>query len=432
MSRDSSGTYTLPAGNPVVNGTAIDPSWANTTLTDIGSELTNSLDKAGRTLPTANLPMGGFKFTGLGAGAAAGQSVRYEQSYNIGETTVTAAASGVNLETSYTGCILFSGTASVTGFAAATVAGIYRVVRFDGACTLNHNSSTLDCPNSQDITTVSGDEMLVKSTSTGWKVVAYFRKTGAPVSGFPNGTVSAPSIFFGSDTNNGFYRISTDTWGASVGGVLTMSLGDTTCSYLGRDANASATAGALAIYKGGTGQTSGIGGAARLGGGDGGSSGNGGALHLTGGQAGATGASAGDVKIRGGVAAAGTNAAVRFQLPASSDAATGTDVTVLTKDGHWEESNDAGVPTITSGAGTGATIEGNDNLILLTFGTGAGTAVVLTFAVAYTNAPAAFPNYGASNIAVWCTTTTTTVTINFASAPANGAVLHLWIRGWQT
>jgi hypothetical protein len=48
MPRNSSGNYTLPAGNPVVTGTTITSTWANTTMQDIGSEVTNSLDRQGR------------------------------------------------------------------------------------------------------------------------------------------------------------------------------------------------------------------------------------------------------------------------------------------------------------------------------------------------------------------------------------------------
>jgi len=48
MSRDANGNYTLPVGNPVVGGTLIDAEWANTTLTDVGDGLTNSIDRDGR------------------------------------------------------------------------------------------------------------------------------------------------------------------------------------------------------------------------------------------------------------------------------------------------------------------------------------------------------------------------------------------------
>jgi len=47
MARDSNGNYTLPVGNPVVSGTTIQSSWANTTMSDIASALTNSLDRTG-------------------------------------------------------------------------------------------------------------------------------------------------------------------------------------------------------------------------------------------------------------------------------------------------------------------------------------------------------------------------------------------------
>lgn len=48
MSRDASGNYTPPAGNPVVSGTTIDSAWANDTVDDIGSALTDSLDRSGK------------------------------------------------------------------------------------------------------------------------------------------------------------------------------------------------------------------------------------------------------------------------------------------------------------------------------------------------------------------------------------------------
>ena len=47
MPRNGSGTYSLPAGNPVVAGTTIEASWANTTLNDVATEMTGSLSRAG-------------------------------------------------------------------------------------------------------------------------------------------------------------------------------------------------------------------------------------------------------------------------------------------------------------------------------------------------------------------------------------------------
>jgi hypothetical protein len=45
--RNISGVYSLPAGNPVVTGTKITTTWANSTLGDLGTELTNSLSRDG-------------------------------------------------------------------------------------------------------------------------------------------------------------------------------------------------------------------------------------------------------------------------------------------------------------------------------------------------------------------------------------------------
>jgi hypothetical protein len=47
MPRNGSGTYTLPSGNPVSSNTTIEANWANTTLEDIGTELTDSLSRNG-------------------------------------------------------------------------------------------------------------------------------------------------------------------------------------------------------------------------------------------------------------------------------------------------------------------------------------------------------------------------------------------------
>lgn len=46
MARDGAGTYTLPL-SPVVTGTTIEASWANQTLNDIASAMTDSLSRSG-------------------------------------------------------------------------------------------------------------------------------------------------------------------------------------------------------------------------------------------------------------------------------------------------------------------------------------------------------------------------------------------------
>jgi len=70
MSRNGSGTYSLPAGNPVVTSTTISSTWANNTLTDIATALTGSLAADGQTTATGNLKMGANRITGLADGIA--------------------------------------------------------------------------------------------------------------------------------------------------------------------------------------------------------------------------------------------------------------------------------------------------------------------------------------------------------------------------
>ena len=59
MARNGSGTYTLPAGNPVVTGTTISSTVHNNTMSDIADELTNSVDKDGQTVITGSLDFNG-------------------------------------------------------------------------------------------------------------------------------------------------------------------------------------------------------------------------------------------------------------------------------------------------------------------------------------------------------------------------------------
>ncbi len=68
MSRNNTGTYALPTGNPVQFGTLISPIWANSTLNDIATALSDSLSRSGKGGMTAPLNMGGFKVMGA-AGA---------------------------------------------------------------------------------------------------------------------------------------------------------------------------------------------------------------------------------------------------------------------------------------------------------------------------------------------------------------------------
>jgi len=55
MGRNASGTYSLPAGNPVVTNTTISSTVFNNTMTDIASAMTDSLSRSGDGAMTAQL-----------------------------------------------------------------------------------------------------------------------------------------------------------------------------------------------------------------------------------------------------------------------------------------------------------------------------------------------------------------------------------------
>lgn len=70
MPRNGAGSFSLVAGNPVLSGTNISSSVHNSTLSDIAEAITNSISKDGQTTPIGNLPMGGFRHTGISGGSS--------------------------------------------------------------------------------------------------------------------------------------------------------------------------------------------------------------------------------------------------------------------------------------------------------------------------------------------------------------------------
>jgi hypothetical protein len=75
MSRNGSGTYTLPAGNPVVTGTTISTTWANSTLNDIAATLTDSVAADGQTPMTGALNMTNNLIENVADATASGDAV---------------------------------------------------------------------------------------------------------------------------------------------------------------------------------------------------------------------------------------------------------------------------------------------------------------------------------------------------------------------
>jgi len=122
MSRNGSGTYSLPAGNPVVTGTTIASTWANNTLTDIASALTDSLAADGQTTATGNLQMGNNRITGLATPTVSTDAVTKAYadalvSGGTGSFTTLTVTGTTTLATALTGVL--KGTSGVVSVATA-------------------------------------------------------------------------------------------------------------------------------------------------------------------------------------------------------------------------------------------------------------------------------------------------------------------------
>jgi hypothetical protein len=66
-----------------------------------------------------------------------------------------------------------TGTTTITGFG-TVAAGIWKIIKFEGALTLTHNATSLILPGGANITTADGDIAVVISEGSGnWRCVSY-------------------------------------------------------------------------------------------------------------------------------------------------------------------------------------------------------------------------------------------------------------------
>ena len=128
MSFNGSGTFVInSAGQPVVTGTVISSTAFNALTADLATGLSTTMTKDGQTTATANIPMGTFKFTGLGAGSSATDSATISQVQSsfgsfmtvTGTDTITATVSPTL--TAYTAGQMFAFVAANTNTGAVTI-----------------------------------------------------------------------------------------------------------------------------------------------------------------------------------------------------------------------------------------------------------------------------------------------------------------------
>jgi hypothetical protein len=225
MSFNGTGTFVInSSGQPVVSGTVASATVFNAFTADIATGLSTCITKDGQTTPTNNIPMGGFKITGLGAGTVGGDAVRLSQ-LQAGTAqlltvsgTDTLTALGTPAVTAYTTGNLFYFVAAATNTTSVTL-------NVDGLGARNmtrHGSVALVAG---DI--LSGEVCIVVYDGTRFQLLNPASYTNLNVSGVLSlaaGAVGTPSLAASGDLNTGIFFPAADTIAASVGGVESMRL----------------------------------------------------------------------------------------------------------------------------------------------------------------------------------------------------------------
>ena len=133
MSFNGSGTFLInTAGQPVVTGTVISSTAFNALTADLATGLSTCLTKDGQTTPTANIPMGSNKITGLAVGTDATDAATLSQ---VQSTTVKLITSISGTDT-ITGAL----SPSLAAYAAGQMFYFIAAGANTGAVTLNINS----------------------------------------------------------------------------------------------------------------------------------------------------------------------------------------------------------------------------------------------------------------------------------------------------
>lgn len=184
MPRNSSGTYTLPTGNPVVPNTLIDTNWANPTMSDIGSSITDSLDRFGRGGMLAQLKL------------ADGTLVQPAFAFNSESSTGLLRPSAGTFQVSVLGALIATFSSTGTLFALAP---------------------------SYAADPVSANQLARKSYVDGLVATGpYLPLAGGTMTGailHALGTVGAPGMAFAGDPNTGIYSQGADQLAIATGGA---------------------------------------------------------------------------------------------------------------------------------------------------------------------------------------------------------------------
>ena len=212
MPRNSSGVYTLPAGNPVVTGTTITVSWANGTMPDLGTEIQDSLSRSGK--GGMNAPLKNVD------GSESLPAFTYNNDTTSGWYRISAGTFGYSVS----GSEVFR----VTSSAITLVSGVSFVLD-----TVDINGGNIDGTIIGATTPAAGT--FTTFTSTGiddnaTSVKFTLSDTTATFDGIVDsdsvytdaGTAAAPTHTFTDDTDIGMYRVGANQLGFATAGVVAL------------------------------------------------------------------------------------------------------------------------------------------------------------------------------------------------------------------
>jgi hypothetical protein len=249
MSFNGSGTFVInSSGQPVVANTVISTTVFNALTADLATGLSTCITKDGQTTPTANIPMGTFKLTGLGVGSAATDSATVGQVQASTTKLVTVAGTDT-----ITGTMTPALTAYTAGQMFYFVAGGANT----GAVTLNidglgarnmtrHGSVALVAG---DI--LSGEVSVVVYDGTRFQLLnpaSYTNVTG--VLSLAAGAVGTPSLAASGDLNTGLWFPAADTIAFSTNGGDRVRIDSSGRFGIGTEGNALANV--LTLYRTGS------------------------------------------------------------------------------------------------------------------------------------------------------------------------------------
>ena len=236
MSYNGSGTFQInTSGQPVVAGTVISSTAFNALTTDLANGLSTAITKDGQTTVTANIPLAGFKVTGLGAATVGTDAAQYAQLQGGTDKLITVTG---------TDTLTGSMTPVLTAYAAGNQFSFVAANTNTGAVTINIDGVGVKSITKNGTTAlvagdiVSGSIVVIEYDGTRFqmvnaantsKLVAKTSSTGSAV--LPTGTTgerdSPPAAgYIRYNTTTATFEGYSTAWG-SIGGGATGAGGDT-------------------------------------------------------------------------------------------------------------------------------------------------------------------------------------------------------------